>query len=222
MTIDGPAGSGKSTIAGALATALGVPHVDTGAYYRAATLAVLRAGVSPGDPAACERVVTRADIRRVGVRTFLDGEDVEEEIRGPAVTAAVSSVSRHRDVRRALLTRQREQISSVGAVVEGRDAGTVVAPEAPLKIWLTATPQERAARRAAQLGEGDREAVERHAADIARRDAADASQMAQSPDAVKLDTTGRSVPDLVAEIASLVDDRMGGSSAQQRGTRGGE
>jgi cytidylate kinase len=200
VTIDGPAGSGKSTVAAALAACLDVPHVDTGAFYRAATLAVLRAGVDPADGAACADVVRSRGISRSRSRTLLDGEDVEAEIRGPEVTAAVSTVSRHPSVRDALVERQRAQLGVRGAVVEGRDAGTVVAPDATLKVWLTASPRERAVRRAAQLGTVDPEAVVRHELDIARRDAADAAQMVAAPDAVEIDTTGRSVGDIVAEI----------------------
>ncbi len=200
VAIDGPAGSGKSTVAAALAAELGVPHVDTGAYYRAATLAVLRHGAEPHDAAACARVVAACDIRRQGTRTLLNGVDVEAEIRGADVTRAVSAVSRHPEVRAHLVALQRRQLGEVGAVVEGRDAGTVVASDAPLKVWLTATARERAVRRAAQLGELDPEDVERHASDIARRDAADALQMVPAADAVEIDTTGRTITAVVADL----------------------
>ena len=185
VAIDGPAGSGKSTVAAALALRLGVPHVDTGAIYRAATLAVLRAGVDVRDEAACLRVVERASILRADGRTRLDGEDVEALIRGPEVTAAVSAVSEHPAVRAALLGLQRAQVGDAGGVVEGRDAGTVVVPDARLKVWLTANPLERARR----------------------RDAHDAAQMRRAPDAVEIDTTGRGIEDLVDELASMVEAR---------------
>ena len=204
VTIDGPAGAGKSTIASALAERLGVPHVDTGAFYRAATLAVLRAGVDPEDADASLRVVVTASFERRDGRTLLDGEDVEHEIRGRAVTRAVSAVARHPEVRRALLEAQRAGIGEAGAVVEGRDAGTVVAPDADLKVWLTASPKVRAARRAEQLGETGREAVGACADDLARRDQLDAGQMARAADAIVIDTTDRPVDDVVAEIAALV------------------
>jgi cytidylate kinase len=161
---------------------------------------VLRAGADPDDELACAAVVTAIDIRRAGSRTLLDGEDVESDIRGPAVTEAVSAVSRHPSVRDALLVRQRRQISERGAVVEGRDAGTVVAPDASLKVWLTASARERAVRRAAQLGEVDPDAVSAHARDIARRDAEDAAQMAAAPDAVVVDSTGRSLAEVVDDL----------------------
>jgi cytidylate kinase len=207
VAIDGPAGSGKSTIARALADRLAVPHVDTGAFYRAATLAVLRAGVDLRDEEACVRVIRAAHIARERGLTLLDGADVEAEIRGPAVTAAVSTVSAHPGVRRVLLGQQRAAVTDAGAVVEGRDAGTAVVPDAAMKVWLTATPQVRAERRAAQVGETNRDAVAAHAADLARRDGADAQQMARAPDVVEIDTTGRSVASLVDEISRLIGAR---------------
>lgn len=207
VAIDGPAGSGKSTIAGTLAERLGVPHVDTGAFYRAATLAVLRAGVDVRDVTACLRVIEQARIGRVRGRTTLDGEDVEESIRGPEVTAAVSAVSAHPAVRAALLDLQRAQVGERGGVVEGRDAGTVVVPSADLKVWLTADPMERARRRAAERGETDPEAVAAQAADLERRDRHDARQMVRAADAVAIDTTGRGVDELVEELVTLVQQR---------------
>jgi cytidylate kinase len=204
VTIDGPAGSGKSTVAAALAVRLDLPHVDTGAYYRAATLAVLRAGVDPADGAACATVAADIDVRRRDGRTFLGGVDVETEIRGPQVTALVSQVSGHPPVRAALLAAQRRGIAQMGAVVEGRDAGTVVVPTARFKVWLTAAPEERAARRAAQLGETDPAAVAAHAAAIAARDRADADRTVRPPDAVEIDTSGRSVTSIVDELQSLI------------------
>jgi cytidylate kinase len=207
VTIDGPAGSGKSTVAAALAQRLGAPHVDTGAYYRAATLVVLRAGVDVRDATAALRVITAARIERRDGRTRIDGKDVEDEIRGPAVTAAVSAVSAHPVVREALLPLQRAEVGPAGAVVEGRDAGTVVVPDADLKVWLTATPAERAARRAAQLGDSDPEAVAAHAADLARRDAEDAARMVRAADVVEVDTTGRTVESLVDDLVVLTRDR---------------
>lgn len=202
VTIDGPGGAGKSTIAAALAARLRVSHIDTGAFYRAATLAVLRTGVDPEDADGCLKVVVAARIERRDGRTQLDGEDVEDEIRGPAVTEAVSAVSAHPAVRKALLDAQRSGISDGGGVVEGRDAGTVVAPGADLKVWLTASPRARAARRAEQLGDPD--AVDVYAAELARRDACDAAQMTRAPDAVTIDTTDRAIEDVVAEITRLI------------------
>ena len=201
VAIDGPAGSGKSTVAAALADRLDVAHVDTGAYYRAATLAVLRAGVDTDDAPAVLQAVRRAQIARRDCRTFLSGEDVEDEIRGAAVTAAVSSVSRHAEVRKVLVALQRAEVDAGGAVVEGRDAGTVVVPDADLKVWLTASPRERARRRAAQRGQKSDAAIDEHEQDIERRDASDARQMERATDAVVVDTTGLTIDEIVDDLA---------------------
>lgn len=213
VAIDGPAGSGKSTVARALARRLGAPHVDTGAFYRAATLAALREGVDVHDEGACARVARAAHIERSGDRTLLDGDDVEDEIRGRRVTAAVSTVSAHPGVRAALLDRQRAQ-AVAGGVVEGRDAGTVVVPDAELKVWLTAGPTERARRRAAQAGVADRDGVAAQVADLRARDRRDAARMRRADDAVIVDTTGRSVEAVVDELAGLV--RRAGSPGGRR------
>lgn len=202
VAIDGPAGSGKSTVAAALAARLGVPHVDTGAYYRAAALAVLQAGADPSDAEGSARTIADATIERRNGRTWLDGADVEGEIRGPAVTAAVSAVSAHPPVRAALVELQRSEVGSGGAVVEGRDAATVVVPDADLKVWLTAAPQERARRRARQLG--DEAALAAHIADLRRRDTADTRQMRRAPDVVEVDTTGLDVEEVVTALARRV------------------
>lgn len=204
VAIDGPGGVGKSTIAAALAERLDVPHIDTGAIYRAATLAVLRAGVDSGDADACARIAAAVSISRADGRTLLDGEDVEDEIRGTWVTAHVSRVSGHPPVRAALLAAQRDGVGAEGGVVEGRDAGTAVVPDADLKVWLTASPQERAARRAAQLGETDPERVAALAHELALRDASDAERMRPADDAVTVDTSGRSVDDIVEGLVASV------------------
>lgn len=204
MAIDGPAGSGKSTIAAALADRLGVTHVDTGAFYRAATWLALRAGVDIADAQACTQLLAGVAITHADGRTRVDGEDVEDAIRGAAVTAAVSTVAGHPQVRAMLVERQRAAVGNDGAVVEGRDAGTVVVPDAALKVWLTATPQERAARRAGQLGQTDPQVVAKHVADIAARDAADAARMVRAPDAIEIDTTGRGVTELVEQLRDLL------------------
>ena len=163
VAIDGPSGSGKSTVARAVADALGLPVLDTGAMYRAVTLAVLEAGVAPDDDAACLR--RRADASAIEVEdgvTRLDGRDVSAEIRGPEVTAAVSTVSAHPAVRDVLVDRQREWVAHHGGgVVEGRDIGTVVFPDAPVKVFLVADDAERARRR-----QRDERAADR---DVARR-----------------------------------------------------
>jgi CMP/dCMP kinase len=199
VAVDGPAGTGKTTVARRLAASLGAGYLDTGAMYRAAALGVLRAGVDPAEPAVVGAVVAR---RRIEVGTdpdapgvLLDGEDVSTEIRGPAVTTAVSPVSATSQVRELLVAQQRRIISDAtagggGIVVEGRDIGTVVAPDAPLKVFLTATAAQRAARRAAQDGVNDLAEVRR---DVERRDRFDSSRAASplcaADDAVELDTT---------------------------------
>lgn len=208
VAIDGPGGAGKSTIAARLAQRLGVPHVDTGATYRAATLAVLRAGVDPADGTACAGVAERAQISRPAGRTLLDGEDVEDEIRGPVVTTVVSQVSGHQGVRDALLAVQRAGVAARGGVVEGRDAGTRVVPDADLKVWLTASADERAARRAAQLGEDDPRQVAELAAALAVRDAADAERMRPADDAVVVDTTGMDVDAVVERVVAELESKV--------------
>jgi cytidylate kinase len=202
IAIDGPAGSGKSTLTRALAEALGLPALETGAMYRAVTWAVLQAGVDPGDAAAVADVARRVAIE-VGERVRVDGRDVTEAIRGPEVTVAVSAVSANPQVREVLVELQRRWIEAHGAaVVEGRDIGTVVVPDASLKLFLVASEEERARRRREE--EGGVAAVELTLESIRRRDTLDSSRAASplvaAPDAVVLDTTGRSVPDLVAEV----------------------
>lgn len=207
IAIDGPAGSGKSTIAAALATRLGLRHVDTGALYRAVTLAVLRANVDLTDDEGCAEVAGAARIERREGRTYLDGADVEAAIRGSEVTAAVSQVSAHPAVRTVLLAVQRAQVGAAGAVVEGRDIGAVVLPDAELKVWLTASPQARGRRRASQLGDTSEGAVAAHAAAIAERDASDKTRMLRAPDAIEVDATERDVASLVDELAVLAVER---------------
>ncbi|MEX0831106.1 MAG: ribosome biogenesis GTPase Der [Nitriliruptoraceae bacterium] len=201
VAIDGPAGSGKSTVAGRVADALGVPHIDTGALYRAAALACVRAGVDLDDADRCSSVVAAALIDRQDGRTLLDGDDVEDEIRGDVVTAAVSRVSAHPGVRDGLLPAQRRAVAEAGGVVEGRDIGTVVLPDADLKVFLTASVEERARRRAAQLGRDDWEPL---VATLRERDEADGSRAAspllKANDAWELDTTGMDIDDVVASI----------------------
>jgi len=211
VAIDGPAGSGKSSVARLVAAGIGLPHVDTGALYRAAALACLRAEVPLDDANACAGAVARARIERRDDRTYLDGEDVEEEIRGDAVTAAVSSVSAHPQVRDQLLHTQRYQLRTGGGVMEGRDIGTVVCPDADLKVYLTASVEERARRRAGQLG---REDVDVLAAQIAERDARDGSRavapMQPADDAWVLDTTGAELDEVVAAVIARIHEVVAG------------
>lgn len=205
VAVDGPAGAGKSTVSRGVASALGLEVLDTGAMYRAATLAVLDAGVDPHDAAAVEAVARRAAIE-VSDRVRLDGRDVTEQIRGPEVTGAVSTVSSHPGVRAVLVARQRAWVDERGGgVVEGRDIGTVVFPDAPVKVFLTASEEERARRRHRdEVGARREVEVEQVQAALARRDALDrgreASPMKPAHDALVVDTTGRAADDVVAEV----------------------
>ncbi len=194
IAIDGPAGSGKSTVARALAQRLGWAFMDTGAMYRAVTVEALDAGLDPADSAA---VAALADTLTITTRprVTVNGRDVEDEIRTDRVNVAVSLVAANADVRASMVRRQRQwaRDEPVGTVVEGRDITTVVFPNAPVKVYLTASAEERARRR------GDESAQS-----VARRDAADtsrdASPLRQADDALVVDTTGRDVDDVVEEI----------------------
>jgi cytidylate kinase len=162
VTLDGPAGTGKSTVSQEVADRLGVPRLDTGAFYRAAGLAALRAGVDLDDHQSVADVVAAISLDQDGGRMYLDGEDVSDEIRGERATDASSRVSTHPEVRGLLVVYQREWVARHDnrAVVEGRDIGSVVFPEATLKIYLDASPEVRAERRAAQSGSDSAEVLE--------------------------------------------------------------
>ncbi|WP_219414804.1 (d)CMP kinase [Pseudonocardia nigra] len=219
--MDGPSGTGKSTVSRRLAAACDAAYLDTGAMYRAVTLAVLRAGLGGAEPAAAEVAVGAvADLRSVtdpaAPAILLHGADVEAEIRGPEVTRAVSAVSAQPAVRTALVERQRALIADAvvagGIVVEGRDIGSVVTPDAPLKVYLTASDEVRAARRSAQDRKAGR-AAETAAvlADVRRRDRLDStrkvSPLHAAPDALVLDTDDLSVDAVLTELLRLVHER---------------
>jgi CMP/dCMP kinase len=206
VAIDGPAGSGKSTVARGVSSALGLEVLDTGAMYRAVTLLAIERGLDLGDGEAIARAAEQAVLELGGPpgSVLLDGRDVSREIRGPAVSAGVSEVSAHPPVRALLRARQREWAEQRGGgVVEGRDIGTVVFTDAALKVFLTAGEEERARRRhrdeEAAARPADLEVV-RDAVD--RRDALDnrTTPLAPAPDAVVIDTTDRAVTDVVDEI----------------------
>ena len=206
VAIDGPSGSGKSTIGRGVATALGLRTLDTGAMYRAVTLAVLRAGRDPADGEAAAGAARTVTITVEEGVTTLDGDDVSAEIRGPAVTGAVSTVSAHPSVRAELVARQRAWVAEHGGgVVEGRDIGSVVFPDAAVKVFLTASDDERARRRQRDEAQADRAlSMGEVRASMAARDEADsgraASPLTTADGATIVDTTGRSVADIVAEI----------------------
>jgi cytidylate kinase len=207
IAIDGPAGAGKSTVARALATELGFTYLDSGAMYRCVALAALRRGADPDDAGAMTELAGSIVISLQGERVELDGGDVSAAIREPAVTEASSRVSVHPGVREAMVARQRELIAAGRYVAEGRDIGTVVSPDSPLKVFLTASPEERARRRAAQLGE-DPETVLAAQRDRDRRDETrEHSALRAADDAVEIDTTGLSQGEVARRIAGLARDR---------------
>jgi cytidylate kinase len=205
VAIDGPAGAGKSTVARAVADALGFPYLDSGAMYRAAALMLLRHG-----GAASERAEELE--LQLGERVLANGEDVTEAIRDPEVSEAASRIATNEKVRRALVAKQRELLENGDWVAEGRDIGTVVAPQAAVKVFLTASAEERARRRADELGT-DVETVMR---DQALRDEQDRSRehspLRAAADAVELDTTGLGVDEVVArvvDLARMAERRLG-------------
>ena len=204
IAIDGPAGSGKSTVARAVATALGLAYLDTGAMYRAVAFAALRRGIDPEDTEVVARLAEQVDLTVAGT-VMVDGVDATIEIRGPEVSRAVSTVAANPRVRRELKRRQQEwAVAHGGGVIEGRDIGSVVFPDADVKVYLTATDTERAGRRSKEVLAMDYDQV---AADIARRDHIDstrsASPLTVAPGAVVVDTTGRSVDEVVRDVLDL-------------------
>ncbi len=206
IAIDGPAGSGKSTVAKALAARLGLEYLDTGAMYRSVTFAALRRGIDPAERDQVARIVADLELSVTPEAVVVDGVDATIEIRGPEVSRAVSVVAANPDVRAEMVRRQRAWVAERGGgVLEGRDIGTVVFPDAELKVYLTADPEVRAQRRSKEVADLDYETV---AADLARRDALDqgreVSPLTEAVDAVVVDTTGRTVEDIVDEIAGKV------------------
>ena len=208
IALDGPAASGKSSVGLETARALGFRYFDTGLLYRMLTWLALARGVDPADELGlaqlAEQLTAEVDPRG---RVFHEGAEVTAELQQPAVDAAVSVVSAHPRVREAMRTPQRALIRPPGLVMAGRDIGTVIVPEAPLKIWLSASPQERARRRSAQSGID----YERVLEGMRRRDLLDASRdvapMAPAADAVVLDTDGRPPQDVVSDIVRLARAR---------------
>jgi CMP/dCMP kinase len=206
IAIDGPAGSGKSTVARGLARHLGLDYLDTGAMYRAITFAALRRGVDPGDAEPTAEIARTVDLDISTEGVWVDGVDATIEIRGPEVSRAVSLVAANPAVRAELVRRQREWANQRGGgVLEGRDIGTVVFPDADLKVYLTARPDVRAERRAAEITQLDYETV---AADLARRDALDQgrtdSPLRQADDAIEIDTSELTVDQIIDELAGMV------------------
>ena len=219
IAIDGPAGSGKSTVAQAVANRLGLEYLDTGSMYRAVAFAVLRAGGDPADEDFAAAVARTIDVRVAAGRVWVDGVDATVEIRGPSVDRAVSVVAANPAVRTELVVRQREWVRRRGGgVLEGRDIGTVVFPDAEVKVHLVADPAVRARRRVNQSGLSQKgaaadgrtydEAVESVAEDLARRDRIDSTRRADplsvAPGAVVIDTTELTFDETVEQIMRLV------------------
>jgi cytidylate kinase len=208
VAIDGPSGSGKSTVARAVAADLGLQVLDTGAMYRAVTLAAIERGVSFDDGAACAAVARESEISVEDGLTHLDGRDVSQEIRGPAVTSAVSTVAAHPEVREVLVAEQRAWVDGHGGgVVEGRDIGSVVFPDAAVKVFLVASDDVRARRRQRDEQAADRPVgVDEVKAALDRRDALDsgrtASPLRAADDAIMIDTTHRDVNAVVADVVA--------------------
>jgi cytidylate kinase len=206
IAIDGPAGSGKSTVARALAARLGLEYLDTGAMYRAVAFAALARGVEPDDTERVADIARAAeiDVDERGVR--IDGVDATVEIRGPEVTRAVSQVAANPVVRRELHVRQKDWARRRGGgVIEGRDIGSVVFPDAVLKVYLTAHPDVRAGRRAKEVTDLDYHTV---AADIARRDAYDQSRehdpLSEADDAIVIDTSRLTIDEVVDQLEAML------------------
>lgn len=221
VAVDGPSGSGKSSVSRGVAKNRGWRYLDTGAMYRSAALAAIRADTNLDDPVAVEELLAQLELQITtdpeNPRVFLDGESIDEAIRTAEVTSFVSRVSAIPKVREFMVARQRQEAheaiaSGVGIVVEGRDIGTTVLPSADLKIYLTADQEARAARRALQDNESGREAeVASTAASLAARDKADSSRAAsplvKAADAVVLDATFLTLDEVIAEVIGLIEAR---------------
>jgi cytidylate kinase len=213
VAIDGPSGAGKGTVARVVASRLGYRHIDTGAMYRAVAWKALHERLDLADEAAIAALADRAVFDVEGGRIRIDGDEVASAIRTPEMDKASAAVARHPDVRRTLVARQRSYGEGGGVVMEGRDIGTVVFPDADLKVYLDASPEERARRRAAdpahtaakgaQLSEVATALAERDKSDSTRA----VSPLAVAPDAVIIDTTGVPVDRVVEQVLALIDNR---------------
>ena len=216
IAVDGPSGSGKSSAARGVARALGLSYLDTGAMYRAATWWMIHHDVDLDDPAAIAAHAGEPGLK-IGTdpgapAVSVDGTDVSRPIRGREVTNSVSAVSSVPETREWLIARQREIVHEAcahgaGIVVEGRDIGTVVTPQAPVKVYLTASPQARAQRRSGDRN-AERASVGVNEAEMARRDRLDAAQSAKAADAVLIDSTEMSLDEVIDEVLRLTKERV--------------
>jgi cytidylate kinase len=229
VALDGPSGTGKSTVAKRLAGALHARYLDTGAMYRAMTLAVLEAGIDPADPAAVAEFAPKVDLA-IGIdpaapTVHLAGADIATEIRAQRITSSVSAIAGVPAVRAVLISAQQRIIADVlgtggGIVVEGRDIGSVVAPDAGLKVYLDASPEARAKRRSRQdAAAGRMTTVDKTRADVDRRDGLDTRTTPLRPaqDAIELDTTHLDVNGVIAALLSMVDARSLRDVAERTG-----
>ena len=223
VAIDGPAGAGKSTIAKSVAAKLGFVYIDTGAMYRAIALWAVRAGIAESDVHKIEQLALQADIAfEPGTqRVILNGEDVTEAIREPEISVAASKVSAIAGVRRAMVEKQRDMAATGSVVMEGRDIGSVVFPDARVKIFLDAPTSERVARRSRELqGRGMSVDANGTARDIADRDERDRSRaeapLVQAPDAVYLDSGGLSIEQVEEQVLKIVRERTANGKEYSR------
>jgi pantoate ligase / CMP/dCMP kinase len=211
IAIDGPSGAGKGTVARRVAARLGYRHVDTGAMYRAVAWKALRSSVDPRDEAGVAAIAESAAFDLEGGRVRIDGDDVSRAIRTPEIDAAAAAVARHPSVRRALVARQRRLGEGGGVVMEGRDIGTAVFPDADVKVYLDASPEERARRRAADPAHSSSQGagLTEVATALAARDRSDstraASPLAVASDAIVIDTTGVDIDDVVERVMTIVN-----------------
>jgi cytidylate kinase len=207
IAIDGPAGAGKSSVARAVAEKLGFTYLDSGAMYRCVALTCLEWGADPEQSGEATSTSESIEISFDGAEVLIDGVDVTDEIRSPEVTEAASKVAVHPGVREAMVTEQRRLIESGRYVTEGRDIGTVVAPDSPLKIFLTASPEIRAERRAAQTG-GDATEILTAQTERDRRDSErEHGALVTAGDAVEIDTSDMAIDEVVEQIAALAAER---------------